>query len=57
MEPTQRGVAAGLTACLRESPETMHGLRWLAWSQAPVWGVSTATTELPVEREAVADAR
>lgn len=57
VEPTQRGVAACLTACLRESPETMHGLRWLAWSQAPVWGMSTATTELPVEREAVADAR
>jgi hypothetical protein len=35
--PTQEGVAAALTACLRRAPTTLHGIHWQIWHNAPCW--------------------
>lgn len=35
--PTQEGVAAALTACLRRAPTTMHGIHWQIWHNSPRW--------------------
>jgi hypothetical protein len=55
--PTQSGVAAALTTCLRATPATMHGLRWQAWSRSPAWDATSSTTGEREERGAGEDAR